>query len=66
MNQKPIEVQMVVKLMNDSISKIHKEIDILENLPNYHKDRNFQNDVIHLQGRIEGLRKIKEKIDILF
>tara|TARA_R100000353_G_C6425239_1_gene174339 strand:- start:79 stop:291 length:213 start_codon:yes stop_codon:yes gene_type:complete len=66
MNQKPIYIKMVVKLIDDSIRDIHKQIDSIQSIPNYFDNKDYRNDVTHLKGRIVGLEKILEKIDILF
>lgn len=66
MNQIPIYIQMVVKLIDTSIIRYQKDIDTLENLPNYNTNKDFEKDVIHLQGRITGLENLKKKIDVLF
>ncbi len=66
MNQKLIYIKMVVKLIDDSIRDIHNQIDSIQSIPNYFDNKDYRNDVTHLKGRIVGLEKILEKIDILF
>lgn len=66
MRESSLYIRMVIKLMNDIIYETDKDIETIENLPNYLDNRDYRNDVIHLNGRIKGLELLKEKINILF
>ena len=66
MQESSLYIRMVINLMNDIIYETDKDIETIENLPNYLDNRDYRNDVIHLNGRIKGLELLKEKIDILF
>lgn len=66
MQESSLYIRMVIKLMNDIIYETNKDIETIENLPNYLDNRDYRNDVMHLNGRIIGLELLKEKINILF
>ena len=61
-----LNIKMVLKLINDSIYEIDKDMETIENLPNYLDNKDYRNDVRHLKGRVKGLEDLKEKINILF
>ncbi len=65
-NMKALNIEMVLKLINNSIYELSKNITTIENLPNYLDNEDYRNDVKHLNGKIKGLEDLKEKINILF
>ena len=66
MQESSLYIRMVIKLMNNIIHETDEDIKTIENLPNYLDNRDYRNDVIHLNGRIKGLELLKEKINTLF
>ncbi len=63
---KALNIEMVLKLINNSIYQLSKDMGAIEDLPNYLDNKDYKNDVRHLNGKIKGLEELKEKINILF
>jgi hypothetical protein len=63
---KALNIEMVLKLINNSIYQLSKDIATIEDLPNYLDNEDYRNDVRHLNGKVKGLEDLKEKINILF